>query len=284
MKPVTVYIDVLFIVNFIIDYFLLSATAAVRRLKYSKLRLLPAAAVGALYSCLMFFPEIAPAYTVPGKLLLSAVMTFTAFKYRGFRSFALTFICFHASSVALAGIVMGVEMIFSPQNMLVSNGEFYINISAAALVGAAAVSYAVMLLVSRFFKPRGKEELHELKVTADGKSAEMTALYDSGNQLTDAVTGAGVIIVSRPSLKDVIPPEVKPAFEPGADVSAASGTKWQTRVCMIPFSTVGGHGLLPAFRPDEVVLDGIPLEEKTVVAVKSGKLNEKYDAIIGNVR
>lgn len=274
----TVYIDILFLVNFIIDYFLLLAASSVRRLKINRLRLLLASLFGGFYSCFAFFPPLSPMYSVIGKIAASAVMTLIAFPVRNAKNLFFNFACVHIASALFAGLVMGTELLFSPKNMLVSNGEVYVNVSAFTLVLFALSAYLLMLLFSRVFKLRRGEELSRLKITLSGKTAEMTALFDSGNRLTDPITGARVIVVSLESVKALVPQDI---FSKNGDISLAEGTELERRVCAVPFSALSGNGVLPAFRPDKVEINGKEIFEKTVIAVKDSAFTEDYQALIG---
>lgn len=274
----TVYIDILFLVNFIIDYFLLLTASSVRRLKINRLRLLLASLFGGLYSCFSFFPPLSQLYSVIGKIAASAVMTLIAFPVRNAKNLFFNFACVHIASALFAGLVMGTELLFSPKNMLVSNGEVYVNVSAFTLILFALSAYLLMLLFSRVFKLRRGEELSKLTITLSGKTAEMTALFDSGNRLTDPLTGARVIVVSLESVKSLVPQDV---FSKNGDISLAEGTELERRVCAVPFSAISGKGLLPAFRPDRVEINGKEVFEKTVIAVKDSAFTEDYQALIG---
>lgn len=273
-----VYVDVLFLVNMIIDYFLLLAVSSARKLKINKLRLLISAVFGGAYSCFAFFPTLSLLYSVMGKIAASAVMTLIAFKLNTAKNYLLNFLCVHIASALFAGLIMGAELLFSPENMLVSNGEAYVNVSAFTLVFFAVSAYLLMLLFSRVFKFRRREELSRVRITLLGKTAEMTALFDSGNRLTDVLTGARVIVVSLDSVKTIVPISV---FSKSGDVTIAQGTEIENRVSLIPFSALSGEGVLPAFRPDKVEINGTEILEKTVIAVKDGSLGENYQALIG---
>ena len=53
-----IYIDVLFALNLVVNYLLLFLTARFSGLYVGRLRLLGGAALGALFSVLMFFPDL----------------------------------------------------------------------------------------------------------------------------------------------------------------------------------------------------------------------------------
>lgn len=281
MEPVTVYMDVLFLVNLTVDFFLLLATATVRRLDASRFRLLLGAGAGALYSCAVFFPELNLAFTVCGKLAVSALVTAIAFPLRGLRSFLLTFACFHGASALFAGVMMGLELMLQPSSLLFSNGEVYVDLSAGVLILSAAVAYLLLWMGSRLLRQRGGT-YRKLTLSVEGRTVTLSALYDSGNLLTDPLTGASVLVASLRAVSFLLPEEIRPAFASG-DLSVLSQSPWGTRVCMIPCTTVTGKGVLPAFRPDRVTVDGKLLARRTVVAVRSEGFGDDYDAILGEI-
>ena len=259
------------------DYFLLSGVAAARRIDRSRVRILLAAALGAIYSCLAFFSSLGFLFTAAGKIIVSALMTAVAYKIRGLRPFMLSFICLHAASALLAGLVAGIELLFSPSALSVQNGEFYINISALFLVAVCAAAYFFMLAVTRILKPRRKGEICRVTVTVDGARASFFALTDSGNLLTDPLTGAYVLIASLSAVKDLLPSGVQAALTGVGDFPES----WKTRVSLVPYKTVSGGGLLPAFRPDSLTVDGKPAEKRVLIAVKENAFTDEYDAVIG---
>ena len=71
---VTVYVDVLFIINFIINLILLKITLFFMKSSASLSRLITASAVGSVYAVFMFFPDIGFLYILPFKLMVSVVM------------------------------------------------------------------------------------------------------------------------------------------------------------------------------------------------------------------
>lgn len=75
----TVYVDEMFVLNLIINYFILIATAKLCALPLTRLRFVAAAALGALYSVLLLLPELGFLATPITKICLGALMTLIAF-------------------------------------------------------------------------------------------------------------------------------------------------------------------------------------------------------------
>ena len=57
MDMPVIYIDVLFAVNFIINYVLLKTSCIFINLKHSRLRMMLGALIGSIYAILIFFPD-----------------------------------------------------------------------------------------------------------------------------------------------------------------------------------------------------------------------------------
>ena len=83
----TVYIDVLFAVNLLINYILLHAAGMLGKLKRNRLRMALGAFIGACYAVLIFFPDFSVLYTTICKLLISMVILAAAFPFYSLKSY-----------------------------------------------------------------------------------------------------------------------------------------------------------------------------------------------------
>ena len=67
----TIYVDVLFLLNMIVDYIVLSSSALISGRETVKRRMLLGAAVGALYSVIIFFPQLQLLNIIIFKIILN---------------------------------------------------------------------------------------------------------------------------------------------------------------------------------------------------------------------
>jgi stage II sporulation protein GA (sporulation sigma-E factor processing peptidase) len=103
----------------------------------------------------------------------------------------------------------------------------------------------------------------------------LTALVDTGHSLTDVLTGRDVIIIERKSALHIA--EVLPTANDVDLLNLPKGFR------LIPYSVVGGHGLLPAFVPDKIeLLEGDNNIEisSAMLGVSEEPLGEDYKGII----
>ena len=105
----TVYVDELFLLELLADYFLLLGTAKVCALPYRRGRFLLGAALGALWSCLSLLPGMAWASAPVMRLALAAAMTVAAFG--GERHLGRCFASFLGVSALFGGAVYAVSLL-----------------------------------------------------------------------------------------------------------------------------------------------------------------------------
>ena len=77
----TVYVDVLFAVNLLINYILINASGILSKINRSKLRMGFGAFIGASYALLIFFPDFSMLFTTICKLLISMLIVAASFPF-----------------------------------------------------------------------------------------------------------------------------------------------------------------------------------------------------------
>jgi stage II sporulation protein GA (sporulation sigma-E factor processing peptidase) len=287
-----VYVDVLFAINLIVDYFLLRAAGAVLHRPAGRLRMLLGAAAGAAYASFMFFPDIAPLYSAAARLAVSLLIVGAAFRWQGLRAYLSQAAVFYALSLLFGGAVMAVYIFASPPGMLVRGGAVYFDIRPLTLIAGSCGFYIFFTLLSRLTGAPAARCLREIKITVGDKNVSLTALSDTGDTLGDPVSGLPVIVAEYGAVSALIPKEFTRAFRSGGvpDAADAEGSQWAGRLRMIPFGSLkDAHGLLPAFRADDaaVKMPGRAGAGKRVsagpviVAVTARSLGEDFSALAG---
>lgn len=274
----TVYADVLIFLNLFINFFILQATAKLCHDGYRLFRMIAAAFVGALFSLYIFLPQVNWAVDILFKLSVSAVIILICFGFDSIKSLCRRIGVFFASSFLYGGIMICIWAIFKPDNMAVNNSIVYIDISPTVLLTATVLSYLIISLI-RIISSRQADlgKRYSVEIVFKEKKITLKALADTGNSLSDTITGAPVIIIEKSAAENLV--NVIPCIE---TVLAGTANK-NIGFRIIPYSHIGGHGLLPAFKPDKVVIktqsDNLNIEN-VLVAVSSERLGEDYKAIL----
>lgn len=290
----TVYIDVLFAVNLLINYLLLSACGILAGLWQRKMRILLGALIGACYAILMFFPDFSVLFTTVSKLLVSMVIVACAFPFYSVRSYIKALLIFYMVSFGFGGCVLGIfyfSDIGSRLGAIYSNGVLYFNLPWTILLVSGILFYCLLHLCTLVSSKlnSGSSLKKALRLSLGGKTAELTALLDTGNGLVDPVTLSPVIVAEYRFVKPLFSDEIKNELDRlgrdnltwvMADV-AQKGLK--TR--LIPFSSVGReNGMLLGFVPDkaEICDDcGVKVLDRCVVGIYDRPLSKdkSYSAL-----
>ncbi|MGE5395950.1 MAG: sigma-E processing peptidase SpoIIGA [Chitinophagales bacterium] len=250
----TIYIDVLFLENLIMDFFILWATSKLVGIKTHYGRIITASILGAIYAIGNVFPELSNWYTLSIKVLFSGLMAIIAFWPKGWREFFKLWACFYGVGFVMAGAVIGLSFLFH-NGVGQSNYQF----SYFWLGGGIACALGLGMYGERMMRERVVPNILNCPVQVRFGTAwcEGHGFIDTGNNLTDPFTHKPVVIAEYHMLKDCFPPDVCQAMDDNNEdlFEALSQTSWAHRIRLIPFSSIGKpHGLLVGVRSDELVV------------------------------
>lgn len=281
-----VYVDVLFAVNLVINYFVLLGVCKIMHHPGKRIRLLLGSALGALYAVLMFFPELSFLYSAVLKLILSITIVFASFKFSGIQAYFKLFLCFYIVSVAFGGMMFALWYFVAPPGLNLRNGVVYLNISPIVLILASVFCYIIISVFSRIFhRSAATKSCYRIVIRISGEETEAEGLLDTGNELVDTLSGLPVVIIEYRQVEKIIPNRLRDTFKSGVteDYTGIEGV-WKSRFHMVPYGSVAGNGgLLPAFRPDELIVSGNGIHtDRVLVAVTNKRLSNdgRYTALL----
>lgn len=170
----TVYLDLVMLVNFLVDLLLLIAANRLCGYPLKIKRTMLSAGIGAVYAGLCILPGLRFLGNTLWRVVALGLMSIAAFGWN--RSALRRSAIFVFLSMALGGIALGL-----------GNG------GVLALVAAAAG--VCLLCVVGFRGGAGKKEYVTVQLTYRGITRELIALRDTGNGLLDPITGQPVLVV-----------------------------------------------------------------------------------------
>lgn len=275
-----IYADILFCLNLLVNYFLLLAAGRFCRIRLKRRRVLLAAAFGALYAMVLFIDGIPPWALLLSKLLVSAIMLRIAFVFAGAWQFAREYIIFFVVNFLFAGLMLALWLCAAPAGMVFYNGIVYFNISTVTLVAFTAISYGLAELFSRLYKRRGTEGTdYTVVLELAGRQALLAGFLDTGNTLREPYTGYPVAVCDAAALSGVLP---KPALALLAKEGGSTAVFEELQaLCggvmfkLVPYTSVGYSGILPAFMPQRLTLQNggnTYVSENVYIAVSPQRL------------
>jgi len=235
-----IYIDVLLILNLWADFLLLSLTARICHVPTRRWRLVCGAGVGALLCLLLFLPPLHWSISILVRLIGTVVLVGITFGFVGWRTFAKRFLTLTVLSAGFAGLATAFWYMAAPAGFMVINGVVYYDAPASVLIVFTVISYLLILLYERLRRRRAPHNrLYSLTVRENGKALTCRLLYDSGCTLREPFSGTPTLIIDRVAVMNILPKNWLEETE----------TARHRKVRFVPFKTVGGEGVLPAFCP-----------------------------------
>ncbi len=269
-----IYADVLFCVNFVLNYILLRGTGLICRSRPKRLRSAAGAALGAAYAVCIFFPRLGVLGGLTFKLLASAAIVCAAFPIYSPGEFLKLMAVFYGLSIAFGGISFALLFmggLGADGGAVMSNGITYINIPMWILFLGGALFYVAVGLFSFIMKIKSRRGARKkVIIELGGKRVELVALADTGNILADPISHAPVIVAELEALGGLF--DLKTRAELSSDrieESLSEMTSQGLRARLIPFNSVGSSdGVMIGFIPD-------------MAAVREGGGIRPVDCVVG---
>lgn len=289
-----IYIDIIWLDNFVMNYIILWASSKITKNKTPLYRLLAASLIGATYAVILvvFNTPILNGWSI--KIILSLIMLLIGFKFTSLGELFRLMAVFYGVTFAFGGGALALYF-FTEDILSMEKGVFYIkNFPVKILIMS---SLLLVILITTIW-PRIHSKLisynltYNVKINYNGMDFTLNALLDTGNSLYDPITKSPVIIVEYTKIKHALPLEIRDFFQNNKELDmdflseTLKDTDFIKRIRLIPYYAVGkAEGLLLGFRPDKVLicLDGNWREyQDVVVAIYNDKLSrdEHYHALI----
>ena len=253
-----IYVDTLFLLNALVDYLLLLCAARLAGEPLKRLRFALGAVLGGGYAVAIFLPGLGFLERPACQLAAAVLMVLAAFW--GSRRLGRQVLIFFALSCAFAGGVLALSML-GGQGLSLNRGVIYSGMDLKIVLLSAAGCYAVLsLLLQKAVRHTSfTGELKAVRLELEDRTVELTALTDTGNTLTDPVTGQGVMVAEGERLLPLFTasqrPSVQELRDPAGALERLTGAGGHFR--LLPYRAVGvDRGLLLAVRVDRAVVDG----------------------------
>lgn len=280
----SVYIDVLFGLNIMMNSIILILTALAAGIAYKKWRILAAACLGGGFVVSGVWPEFVFLHSAPAKLVVSAVLIMVAFGVRSIRINVLLLGIFYVVSFILGGAVVGWSYFWQNSSYLQFEHDRLNQIDAESLIAGTAAGVLLVGLVMRRMLSRmfRRGNFYPVMIEYRGRRAEVTSLLDTGNCLYTPVGRKPVVVVEYSKLEGILSAAVSRHLSLTApelwltNLDACPDNDWLARVQIIPYQGVGTHSMLLGFRPDQVSImtkSGLQSAKDVVIAIYTGRLS-----------
>lgn len=236
----TVYVDILIILNTIVNYFLLLAVQKLIRSHQKRWRILIGAIIGGISSLLLFVEYLGVVMTSL-KILTAILMIIITFGIKPIKRLVKSIFLLFAISFLFGGLMFAIYIFFDKDILIYSNGIVYFDVDLTFLIVCTVLSYLVITLISKITDkkaPKSKERY--VTVENAGKTISCTALVDTGNNLREPFSNLPVVMLDKNLFQKLFTEE---------------------KIRLIPVSTVNGESLIKAFRPNKITIDNFSTDK-----------------------
>ncbi len=192
------YVEYVFVENFIIDFILLFITGKLIKRVIIFKRLIIASLVGSLYVILTFYigREFMTFFIV--KFSISVLMIMIAFDSKGILTNIRVIICFYITSLIMVGIISALYYFT------------YDKLTVNAIIMSIFTGYAALHFFFKEIKDRINRHNYKrtVNVSIGNSSKTFRGYIDTGNELTDPMTGKHVMVVNIDCIKDILGDEL----------------------------------------------------------------------------
>ena len=217
----TVYIDLVCIINFIYDFLILLTVSFTLKRNRKIYYYILSSLIGVL-SIFLLFLIINNVILFLLKILISIIMVIVAFGYKSIKYTISNIIYFYMTSIILAGFLYLIKG---------NSSNFNLNYIVLLIIGP------IILFI--YYKSNKKlkntySDYYKIKIVFDNIEYNLVSFYDNGNNLKDPISRKSIIIVENSRLEKI--DNIRsPVY--------------------VPVITVKGTHLMKCFKPSYIILN-----------------------------
>lgn len=256
-----VYADILFLINFSMDYLCLYICAKIMHRPLRLPRMLIASTLGGIYSVLALFLTVSPALDLLVDAAICFGMSAIAFSQKG-RRFSSTLLCaflFVGISMMTGGVMTAIFNLLNRLELPLGNLEAD-GLSTYLFAIIAAIAGIISLRSTAIMSRRTSIRECILTLTLAGKSLTCTAISDTGNLVKDPISGKRVVLIDRNTLSKLTDITEFDDFASGKPRDSSS----LRLLRIVPIKTASGRSILVATLPDRLCAEVTTKKGKTV--------------------
>ena len=289
------YADLLFMVNFFMNCFVLLAVSKILRQK-RKFRwlVLGGFVMALLYTLLLIIEPLRFLNIALASMVILAAGVMAAFYPTGVRHFLKLMLAAYGTTFAVGGLGMALfyltDLPYAIYYIAADIDGFRRAVSWQLVLVGTAASYILIKLTMRLieYQTIKRQMLMNVMVSMNEKYIYFDALVDTGHSLKEPLSQSPVIVTEFEQVQEFLPEGLRDLFyeRQENDLTGVLGSQegpFYQRIRMIPFTSIGKtSGMLIGFRPDEVMVGAKNSRQDVVIGIYNDRLTPdgRYQALL----
>lgn len=283
-----IYVDELFLENFIMNYIILYITAYFSKIKPKWYRLSFASALGATYVILTYIVNISIYNNLIFKAILSVLIVIVGFNFKKTVEFLKIICIFYLTTFAIGGAGFCIGY-FSDAITITDSGVIYVKeISLKLVIISMFLTFIMARIVVMILKNKINlsSEYFDIDVFLGNKDVRLNAFLDTGNTVHEPFSKKSVIFVEGERIRKIFPQNIYNILINGEGVEKIKEEFWKSRIVLIPVSTINeSYQIKCGIRTDKIIIhnneNSIQKYKMAVVLCSNISKDGSYSAIIG---
>ena len=287
----TVYIDVIFIENLILNYIMILSVAIILKKERKHIRYILGSLIGSVYTVITYVTGVTIYTNFIFKFILSIVIVYISFYPQTIKKMWKDLLYFYLVTFIFGGVAFGVIYVVKPQDIFMKTG-----IELETIIMGFLIAFILIFLSFKIIKGKFKKDnmYSKIEISLDGFKIKTIAMIDTGNFLKEPITGKPVIVLEHTLLYEIIPKQILNNLENiiGGDFSNVPENiklEYITKLKMIPFSSLGKqNGMLVGIKADKVKIfenesENIIEKKEVILGIYNKSLTKmgQYRALVG---
>lgn len=243
----TIYIDIILLINFIIDLLLLLSVSFLLKRRASITRIIISSSIGSL-STLLLFVIHNNFFLLIYKLLISIIMIIITFKYNNFHYFKDNLIYLYIISIILGGTIYLINNQISSINngLIFTSNNLKINLFLLIII-TPIIIYKYLITTKNY--QITYSNYYDIDIYYNDLCIKGTAFLDTGNNLKDPYFKRPIILINKELINDPV------------------------KTFLVPYSVVNNQkGLLEVFSPKKIIINNKKCK-KTLLGLSDVNIN-----------
>ena len=258
-----IYADILFIVNFSMDFLALYITSRILHARCHFAALVLGSGIGAVYGIISLVASGNATLNTAINTAIAMLMCYIVYGAPSAIILIRNTLCFYGISFLMGGVMTGV---FNLANRglngrgIVINGDtatLYSEISPGTFMLVALISVLISYVCSAILKKCRDVKRSHLYIRIKDKEVECNGITDTGNLLCDPVSALPCVICTLRIFEALLPKSVISVFrDKNIGILEYTDPEFAKKIRIIPMHSVGGSGIIVGIIPDEIKIDG----------------------------
>lgn len=252
-----VYIEVVIIINFIIDFILLFGVCLILRRQTNLKRLILSSLVGSLTIISMFY-NVSGVLLFTIKLFTSLLMVIICCKFKSIKYTIKNIFYLYTLSIILGGTIylISIELIKKYKELSFLSNGVYTNF-VVLLIASPVIIYIYIKQIKQMKNTYSNYYNIDIYLK-DKTKTSLTGYLDTGNHLTDPYKNRPIILVNKDKIKINY-----------------------DNFLLVPYDTLNNHGLLKCIIPDKIYIDDVGIKTNFLIGISEESINiEGVDCIL----